>query len=62
MGNLFYNSKDIMLMVGCCQSKAYKLIKNFNKKLIKDKIIDKDLIIKGKVLKTEWDRVYKIAS
>ncbi len=55
---LFYDYKDVMLKVGCKQTKAYSIIKKINKKLIKDKRIDKDLIINGKVLKSEFDKIY----
>ncbi len=55
---LFYDYKDVMTKVGCKQSKAYNIIKKINKKLIKEKRIDKDLVVVGKVLKSEFDKIY----
>ena len=46
-------------MLKCSKSKAYNLINDLNRKLVKEKKIDKTSIIAGRINKVEFDKIYK---
>jgi hypothetical protein len=45
-------------MLKCSKSKAYNIINDLNKILVKEKKIEKISVISGRISKKEFDRIY----
>lgn len=57
--NLVYKAEDVAIMLKCCKSKAYNLINSLNEILLKEKRIDEKSVMKGRINKVEFDRIYR---
>ena len=56
--SLVYKAEDIAIMLKCSKSKAYNIINDLNKILVKEKKIEKISVISGRISKKEFDRIY----
>ena len=56
--NIVYKAEDVAIMLKCSKSKAYNIINDLNKILVKEKKIEKISIISGRISKKEFDRIY----
>ena len=56
--SLVYKAGDIAIMLKCSKSKAYNIINDLNKILVKEKKIEKISVISGRISKKEFDRIY----
>lgn len=57
--NIVYNANDVAFMLKYSKSKAYKLISDLNKILVKEKKIDKNSVVAGRINKIEFDKIFK---
>ena len=59
MERLVYKADEVASMLKCSRSKAYNIINKMNKILIKEKKINKNSVIAGRINKLEFDKIYK---
>lgn len=59
MDSLVYKADEVASMLKCSRSKAYNIINKMNKILIKEKKINKNSVIAGRINKLEFDKIYK---
>ncbi|WDD89093.1 hypothetical protein [Fusobacterium nucleatum] len=59
MESLVYKADEVASMLKCSRSKAYNIINKMNKILIKEKKINKNSVIAGRINKLEFDKIYK---
>lgn len=59
MESLVYKADEVASMLKCSKSKAYNIINKMNKILIKEKKINKNSVIAGRINKLEFDKIYK---
>ena len=59
MESLVYKADEVASMLKCSRSKAYNIINKMNKILIKEKKINKNSVISGRINKLEFDKIYK---
>ncbi len=57
--NIVYNANDVAIMLKCSKSKAYNIINELNTILVKEKKINKNSVISGRINKVEFDKIYK---
>ena len=57
--NIVYNANDVAIMLKCSKSKAYNIINDLNKILVKEKKISINSVISGRINKVEFDKIYK---
>lgn len=59
MESLVYKADEVASMLKCSRSKAYNIINKMNEILVKEKKINKNSVIAGRINKLEFDRIYK---
>ena len=59
MESLVYKADEVASMLKCSKSKSYNIINKMNKILIKEKKINKNSVIAGRINKLEFDKIYK---
>ena len=59
MESLVYKADEVASMLKCSRSKAYNIINKMNEILIKEKKINKNSVIAGRIKKLEFDKIYK---
>ena len=59
MESLVYKADEVASMLKCSRSKAYNIINKMNEILIKEKKINKNSVIVGRINKLEFDKIYK---
>ena len=59
MESVVYKADEVASMLKCSRSKAYNIINKMNKILIKEKKINKNSVIAGRINKLEFDKIYK---
>ncbi len=59
MESLVYKADEVASMLKCSKSKAYNIINKMNEILIKEKKINKNSVIAGRINKLEFDKIYK---
>ncbi|WP_339003728.1 hypothetical protein LDK17_00065 [Fusobacterium polymorphum] len=59
MESLVYKADEVASMLKCSRSKAYNIINKMNEILIKEKKINKNSVIAGRINKLEFDKIYK---
>ena len=59
MESLVYKADEVASMLKCSRSKAYNIINKMNEILIKEKNINKNSVIAGRINKLEFDKIYK---
>ena len=59
MESLVYKAYEVASMLKCSRSKAYNIINKMNIILIKEKKINKNSVIAGRINKLEFDKIYK---
>ena len=57
--NIVYNANDVAIMLKCSKSKAYNIINELNTILVKEKKINKNSVMSGRINKVEFDKIYK---
>ena len=57
--NIVYKAEDVAIMLKCSKSKAYNIINELNTILVKEKKINKNSVISGRINKVEFDRIYR---
>ena len=59
MESLVYKADEVASMLKCSRSKAYNIINKMNEILVKEKKINKNSVIAGRINKLEFDKIYK---
>ena len=59
MESLVYKADEVASMLKCSRSKAYNIINKINEILVKEKKINKNSVIAGRINKLEFDKIYK---
>ena len=59
MESLVYKADEVASMLKCSRSKVYNIINKMNEILIKEKKINKNSVIAGRINKLEFDKIYK---
>ena len=59
MESLVYKADEVASMLKCSKSKAYNIINKINEILVKEKKINKNSVIAGRINKLEFDKIYK---
>ena len=58
MEALTYNAKEVMKMLNCSQSTAYKTINEINKRYCKQNKLDEKALVRGKISKKLFHEYY----